>query len=106
MARRAAETLALAFTGIHVISPKIFGKMTEEGSFSIIDAYLRLAERGERIAAYRANGCYWRDLGRPEHLLQAAHDIESGTYSEVDAPVIKSAELRSDLRRSGTHIST
>jgi NDP-sugar pyrophosphorylase family protein len=82
MARSAAETLALAFTGIHVISPKIFGKMTEEGPFSIIDAYLRLAERGERIAAYRANGCYWRDLGRPEHLLQAAHDIESGKYFE------------------------
>ena len=55
--------------------------MTEEGPFSIIDAYLRLAERGERIAAYRANGCYWRDLGRAEHLLQAAHDIESGKYS-------------------------
>jgi NDP-sugar pyrophosphorylase family protein len=80
MARRGAQTSALAFTGIHVISPKIFGEMTEEGSFSIIDAYLRLAERGGRIAAYRANGSYWRDLGRPEHLLQAARDIESGRY--------------------------
>ena len=35
----------LAFCGVHVISPRLFAKMTEEGAFSIIDCYLRLAAR-------------------------------------------------------------
>jgi len=70
----AEQALALAFCGIHVISPRIFAKMNEEGAFSIIDAYLRLAELGEKIIAYRADDCSWRDLGRPESILQAALD--------------------------------
>jgi NDP-sugar pyrophosphorylase family protein len=80
IARKAERMDALAFAGIHVISPGIFAKMTETGAFSIIDAYLRLAARGERILAYRADGCYWRDLGRPENVAQAAEDVASGKY--------------------------
>lgn len=72
--RDAKAGLALAFCGIHVISPRIFAKMNEEGAFSIIDVYLRLAAQGEKIIAYRADECYWRDLGRPESVLQAALD--------------------------------
>jgi NDP-sugar pyrophosphorylase family protein len=72
---------ALAFCGIHVLSPQIFAKMNEEGAFSIIDAYLRLAAQGEKIIAFRADDCYWRDLGRPESVLLAAADISSGIYS-------------------------
>jgi len=34
---------ALAFAGIHVLSPDIFEKMKGQGAFSIIDAYLHLA---------------------------------------------------------------
>jgi NDP-sugar pyrophosphorylase family protein len=80
LARPALAVQALAFSGIHVLSPRIFAKMTEEGAFSIIDAYLRLAAQGEKIVAFRADECYWRDLGRSENLLQAARDMESGTY--------------------------
>jgi NDP-sugar pyrophosphorylase family protein len=71
---------ALAFCGIHVISPQIFLKMTEQGAFSIIDAYLRLAAQGEAIIAFPAGGAYWRDLGRPESIAQAAEDLCSGLY--------------------------
>lgn len=71
----------LAFSGIHVISPKIFAKLTEDSAFSIIDAYLRLAVEGEKIIAFRADGCYWRDLGRPESVVEAARDLPSGFYS-------------------------
>ena len=66
---------ALAFSGIHVISPRIFHLMSEEGAFSIIDAYLRLARAGESIMAFRADAYYWRDLGKPEDLKQAAKDM-------------------------------
>lgn len=68
---------ALAFCGIHAISPRIFARMQEQGPFSIIDAYIRLAEQKEIIAAFRADGFYWRDLGRPEHIAQAERDFES-----------------------------
>ncbi len=66
---------ALAFSGIHVISPRLLPMLTEEGAFSIIDSYLRLAAQGENILAFRADEYYWRDLGRPDDLLQAAHDF-------------------------------
>jgi NDP-sugar pyrophosphorylase family protein len=79
--RPAREAQALAFCGIHVLSPQIFAKINEEGAFSIIDAYLRLAAQGEKIVAYRADDCYWRDLGRPESVLQATQELDSGMYS-------------------------
>jgi NDP-sugar pyrophosphorylase family protein len=52
--------------------------MKEEGAFSIIDTYMRLAAEGEKIIAFRADECYWRDLGRPENVMQAERDVESG----------------------------
>jgi NDP-sugar pyrophosphorylase family protein len=74
--RPSLRTQALAFSGIHVISPRLFALMKEEGIFSIIDSYLRLAASGERIAAFRADEYYWRDLGKPADLQQAAQDLE------------------------------
>jgi NDP-sugar pyrophosphorylase family protein len=71
-----ARAQALAFAGIHVISPRIFGMMPEEGAFSIITTYLRLAAEGEPIVAFRADEYYWRDLGRPDNVIQAAQDFK------------------------------
>jgi NDP-sugar pyrophosphorylase family protein len=76
-----ADLHPLAFSGIHIISTEIFNKMPEEGAFSIIDAYLHLAAQGERIIAYRADDCYWRDLGRPGSLIAAAQDLEGGKWA-------------------------
>jgi NDP-sugar pyrophosphorylase family protein len=75
LVRPARQTQALAFCGIHVISPEIFAKMSEAGAFSIISAYMKLAALGEEVLAYRADDCYWRDLGRPESIEQAAQDF-------------------------------
>jgi NDP-sugar pyrophosphorylase family protein len=61
----------LAFTGIHVIDPAIFARMTETGIFPITQAYLRLAGEGERIVACRVDGSYWQDIGSPENLAKA-----------------------------------
>ena len=66
----------LAFSGIHIISPRLLTMLIEEGVFSIIDAYLRLAAQGEKILAFRADEYYWRDLGRPADLSQAALDLQ------------------------------
>ncbi len=59
----AGEEERLAFDGIHVISPEIFPKITEQGTFSIIESYLRLSGLGERISAFRSDQYYWRDIG-------------------------------------------
>jgi NDP-sugar pyrophosphorylase family protein len=67
----------LAFSGIHVISPRIFPLLTEEGIFSIVPAYLRLAAQGEKIMAFRADGYYWRDLGKPDNVRQAELDVKA-----------------------------
>lgn len=78
LVRSSPQTHALAFSGIHVISPGLIPMMVEEGVFSIINSYLRLAGQGEKILAFCADDYYWRDLGRPDDLKQAASDLELG----------------------------
>lgn len=81
MVRSATQPKALAFSGIHVISHRLLAKMSEDGVFSIVTCYLRLAAAGERIAGFRADEYYWRDLGTADHIAQAARDIEQGMLS-------------------------
>ncbi|HUX43864.1 MAG TPA: nucleotidyltransferase family protein [Terracidiphilus sp.] len=80
LVRPATGVRALAFCGIHVISPGIFAKLEEEGAFPIVPAYLRMAAEGERIFASDAGPAHWRDLGRPESVRQAERDLEVGLW--------------------------
>jgi NDP-sugar pyrophosphorylase family protein len=73
--RPAPQTQALAFSGIHVISPRLLTMMTENGAFSIVDCYLRLAAQGEKVLAFPADEYYWRDLGKLESVRQATADV-------------------------------
>ncbi len=75
--RPAQQMTELAFTGIHVISPRIFPLLAEEGVFSIVPAYLRLSAQGEKLLAFRADEYYWRDLGKPENIRQAEQDMKA-----------------------------
>jgi NDP-sugar pyrophosphorylase family protein len=75
MVRPRAPVQELAFSGIHIISPRLLAMMREEGTFSIITSYLDLAARGEKILAFRADEYYWRDLGRPENVRQSTEDF-------------------------------
>ena len=65
------EVRALAFGGVHVISPRFLDLLEERGAFSILDPYLRLAGAGERILPYRIDGYRWMDIGKPEQLEEA-----------------------------------
>jgi NDP-sugar pyrophosphorylase family protein len=65
-----------AFCGVHVISSRLLRMMTEEGVFSIVDAYLQLAAGGEDILAFGADEYYWRDLGKAEDLRLAGEDLK------------------------------
>lgn len=75
VAGRAKPIEELAFCGIHVISPRLLELISEQGEFSIIPTYLRLAAQGETIVGFRADGYYWRDVGKPEHIAQAEQDL-------------------------------
>jgi NDP-sugar pyrophosphorylase family protein len=74
LVRQSPQLRPLAFSGIHVISPRLFSLMTEEGVFAIIAPYLRLAAQGEKILAFRSDEYQWRDLGRLEDVMNADQD--------------------------------
>ncbi len=59
-----------AFTGIHIIHKEIFKLITEQGKFSVIDLYLRLAKT-QKIIGHRTPYSYWFDAGKPETLQEA-----------------------------------
>jgi NDP-sugar pyrophosphorylase family protein len=75
--RPSPQLQEFAFSGIHVISPRLLEMLTEAPPFSIIQSYLRLAGEGERIIGYRADSDYWRDLGAPEALSRAAEELRT-----------------------------
>jgi NDP-sugar pyrophosphorylase family protein len=74
--RKSRQVQALAFSGIHIVSPRLLTMLTEDGSFSIIASYLRLAGRGEKIMGFRADQYSWRDVGKHEDLERAAEDMK------------------------------
>ena len=61
------------FSGIQLISPSIFSMIKEEGVFSIMDVYLRIAAETGRIAGFEDRSSYWFDIGSPEKLSAAQH---------------------------------
>ncbi|HAN65394.1 MAG TPA: nucleotidyltransferase [Chitinophagaceae bacterium] len=69
--QRGKDGSAAAFSGLHIISPKLPGLITEEGKFSLVDVYLRLATH-HSILAYPHNRSKFIDVGKPESLSIAA----------------------------------
>ncbi|RZT96524.1 nucleotidyltransferase-like protein [Ancylomarina subtilis] len=61
---------AYSFSGIHIIESELLDLIEEEGVFSVIDLYLRLA-KSHRIAGFHDSSDLWMDLGKPEELLKA-----------------------------------
>lgn len=59
------------FAGVHVVSPEIFGRITERGAFSILWTYVRLARDAEAIVPFSAEGAKWVDIGSMEGLRRA-----------------------------------
>lgn len=59
----------LAFSGIHCINPKIFGKIRRTGKFSIMEEYLDLMLT-EHIHGYEHQADLI-DVGRPESIAEA-----------------------------------
>jgi NDP-sugar pyrophosphorylase family protein len=71
----APQARRLAFSGIHLINPRIFSIMQEKGRFSIIDTYLELA--GENpVHGYLQPGCSWFDVGKAEQLKKVSEYLD------------------------------
>ncbi len=58
-----------AFSGVHVIHPRIFSLFKRKGKFSIIDSYLDFS-KDYLIQGYEHDGV-WMDVGKPEQLEAA-----------------------------------
>ena len=68
----------LAFSGIHVMSPRILDLMEEwTGKFSIIQFYLSVCARTD-IRAYKAERLRLIDVGKPEALARAERWLREG----------------------------
>lgn len=59
-----------AFSGIHIIEPKIFPLIKQTGKFSIIDTYLELAKT-ETIKGFDHSNSKLVDVGKSESLIEA-----------------------------------
>jgi mannose-1-phosphate guanylyltransferase len=63
------EFSQLAFTGLHVIEPAVLQDIPV-GEFScIIDHYRKMLQDGKVIDCYRADGCFWTDMGTEDDYL-------------------------------------
>ncbi len=70
ISREASRYTQKAFSGIHLISPKIFSLMYMEGKFSMVDLYLELAKT-HSIGTFDHNNSKFIDVGKPESILKA-----------------------------------
>ncbi len=59
-----------AFSGIHIISNKIFDKITHTGKFSMVDVYLSLA-KDNNIKCFDHSDSKFIDVGKPESIAKA-----------------------------------
>ena len=65
-----------AFSGIHIISPSLFGKFPADVVFPIIPHYLKLAEN-HKIIGYCHDSDYWFDAGSVEKIAEAEKFLNS-----------------------------
>ncbi|MBW3660574.1 MAG: NTP transferase domain-containing protein [Gemmatimonadetes bacterium] len=74
----AGQTDRWPFAGIHVVDSELLDLLTEEGTFSILAAYLRLSAAGHRIVAWDIGGSEWMEIGNLERLERARRAVAEG----------------------------
>ena len=70
MMRTVGETHDRAFSGIHVIDPRIFSLVKQKGKFSMVDVYLSLAAE-QIIKSFDHSDTRLIDVGKPEAVAVA-----------------------------------
>lgn len=72
---RAGAPGTATFSGLHLVSPRVLDYLPTTGEASIIAAYARAMQSGERVAGVIVPDSYWADIGTPESYLAAHADI-------------------------------
>lgn len=65
----------LAFTGVHFLDPAVLADLAIGRFGDIIDHYILLAARGEKINALEVRGPFWADMGTPADYLALHGDL-------------------------------
>lgn len=65
----------LAFTGLHFLDPAVLVDLAPGRFGDIIDHYMQLAARGEKINALEVRGQFWADMGTPADYLALHGDL-------------------------------
>ena len=68
--RQKSPLVEKAFSGIHIINPRIFSLIKQEGKFSIVDVYLELSKK-ETILCFDHSGSKFVDVGKSESVAIA-----------------------------------
>jgi len=72
---RGETLLKRMFAGIHVMDPRVLGYIPGEGFSTIIDVYIEMIQKGERLVGHTVKD-YWIDIGTPERYRQAEEDLK------------------------------
>ena len=70
MSRVSVDNIPRAFSGIHIIDPRIFPLIRQEGKFSMVDVYLEIAKT-EIIKGFDHSGSKFIDVGKPDSVAKA-----------------------------------
>ncbi|BAV10192.1 Nucleotidyl transferase [Filimonas lacunae] len=60
----------LAFSGIHIMHPRLLSMIQQTGKFSMVEVYLSLAEKNA-IYSFNHSGSKFIDVGKPESIIKA-----------------------------------
>jgi len=102
-AREASSvTSTYAFTGIHIISPRLLAEIPSHRYVDIIELYLDLAARGLNVRGYQSRNHYWRDIGTPEDYHCIHRDIYENRHCLCETFNLSAAVTRQSAVGKGT----
>ncbi len=84
------------FCGLQLLSPRILQYLPPSGFSSIIQAYEKALQSGERIAPIVTPDAFWADIGTPASYLEAHSEIRSAARrGQSGARLFSAASCRS-----------
>jgi aminoglycoside/choline kinase family phosphotransferase/GTP:adenosylcobinamide-phosphate guanylyltransferase len=97
----AANDHQLAFTGIHVLDPKVLSFIPNGSFCNIVDAYCEMIHQGLTIKGFIARNHYWHDIGTITGYREATRDALArkalkAVFHEVGSDSLVWSKLKGD----------
>jgi mannose-1-phosphate guanylyltransferase len=90
-----SSTPPLAFSGIQIVSPRVFNLIPPKKFVNIIDTYRQAITAGETVAGSVQKGFFWQDIGTPQDYLEIHCRLLAGElpglatfYPEITDPFL------------------